>query len=240
MTENKPDLEVLPGGKDENTVEVELNDEEPVDNKELLDFYEDNRDAIDMMGGLEAFESLFALSEEQFAELKPTMLQMFAETLDDKQSERELMAMIISRNYDYEQILEETNSIVEAFDSINFLSENKKDLLKQFGLLLINKIKILTNHQNINIPCEVSEGVELPAYANEGDAGLDIYSPKEYTINPGETRIIPTGIKVAIPKGYAILIQPRSGQSVKTKLRIANTPGLIESGYRTGTKCYLY
>ena len=61
---------------------------------------------------------------------------------------------------------------------------------------------------------------------------MDIVSPAEYTIAPGETIIIPTGIKVAIPDGYALLIQPRSGQSAKTKLRIANTPGLIDSGYR--------
>ena len=84
----------------------------------------------------------------------------------------------------------------------------------------------------IEIPCEIAENVSLPQYANEGDAGLDIYSPAEYTIGPGETVIIPTGIKMAIPTGYAILIQPRSGQSAKTKLRIANTPGLIDSGYR--------
>ena len=61
---------------------------------------------------------------------------------------------------------------------------------------------------------------------------MDLYSPEEYTIYPGETKIIPTGIKCALPKGYAFLIQPRSGMSVKTKLRIANTPGLIDSGYR--------
>ena len=69
-------------------------------------------------------------------------------------------------------------------------------------------------------------------YAHDTDAGVDIYAREEITINPGETKIINTGIKVAIPEGYAILIQPRSGQSVKTKLRIANTPGLIDSGYR--------
>ena len=72
----------------------------------------------------------------------------------------------------------------------------------------------------------------MPAYAHKTDAGLDIYAKEEITINPGETKIIGTGIKMAIPEGYAILIQPRSGQSVKTKLRIANTPGLIDSGYR--------
>ena len=61
---------------------------------------------------------------------------------------------------------------------------------------------------------------------------MDIYAPEEYTIPPGDTIIIPTGIKCAVPQGYALLIQPRSGQSAKTKLRIANTPGLIDSGYR--------
>ena len=235
MTENKPDLEVLPGGKDENIVEVELNDnEESVDNKEILDFYEDNKDAIDMMGGLEAFQSLFALPEDQFEELKPQMIQMFADTLDEKQSERDLMAMILSDDYDYERVITDTNSIYNAFDEIDFLSENKKDFLKQLIVLLTNKIQKLTGraHETITIPCEISEGVELPTYANDGDAGLDIYSPKEYTIGPGETVIIPTGIRMAIPKNYAILIQPRSGQSAKTKLRIANTPGLIDSGYR--------
>ena len=235
MTENKPDLEVLPGGKDDLIVETDLEDQEnPIDNKELLDFYQDNKDAIDMMGGLEVFESLFTLPEDQFKELKPQMIQMFADTLDEKQSERDLMAMILSDDYDYERIITDTNSIYNAFDEIDFLSENKKDFLKQLIVLLTNKIQKLTGRarETIKIPCETAEGVELPIYANEGDAGLDIYSPKEYTINPGETVIIPTGIKVAIPKGYAILIQPRSGQSAKTKLRIANTPGLIDSGYR--------
>ena len=60
---------------------------------------------------------------------------------------------------------------------------------------------------------------------------MDIYSPNEYTINPGETVIVPTGLKVNIPFGYALLIQPRSGLSRKTKLRIANTPGLIDCDY---------
>ncbi len=233
MTENKPNLEVLPGGKDDPVIEVEL-EKEPVDNNELLNFYEDNKDAIDMMGGLEAFQSLFALSDEQFEDVKPQMIQIFADTLNEKQSERDLMALILSKDYDYDKILEDTDSIYKAFDEIDFLSESKKDFLKQLIVLLTNKIQILTgnSHGTIEIPCETAEGIELPAYANEGDAGLDIYSPKEYTIGPGETVIIPTGIKVAIPKGYAILIQPRSGQSAKTKLRIANTPGLIDSGYR--------
>jgi dUTP pyrophosphatase len=88
------------------------------------------------------------------------------------------------------------------------------------------------SNRSVTIYCQLEEGVQLPIYAHKTDAGLDIYAREEITINPGETKIIGTGIKTAIPEGYAILIQPRSGQSVKTKLRIANTPGLIDSGYR--------
>jgi dUTP pyrophosphatase len=84
----------------------------------------------------------------------------------------------------------------------------------------------------VRIPCEVAEGVKIPVYVHETDAGMDIFANDEITLAPGETKIIGTGIKVAIPDGYALLIQPRSGQSAKTKLRIANTPGLIDSGYR--------
>ena len=241
MTEEKPNLEVIEGGKSEGPYTKALNDlakkveEKPeISNDEIMSFYEDNKDAIDMMGGLEAFESLFALPEDQFETLKPQMLQIFEDTLNERQSERELMALILSKDYDIDEIQKERETILEAFENIDFFSESKKDLLKQFIILLTNKIELLLGKsiKTIEIPCETAEGIELPTYANEGDAGLDIYSPEEYTINPGETKIIPIGIKVAIPKGYAILIQSRSGQSAKTKLRIANAPGLIDSGYR--------
>ena len=111
----------------------------------------------------------------------------------------------------------------------------KKDFIKELLMLYANELAkdAAANNQTISIPIEICrEGAQVPTYASMGDAGLDIYSLEDYTIAPGETKIIPTGIKVAIPKGFAILIQPRSGQSVKTKLRIANTPGLIDSGYR--------
>lgn len=229
---DEPKLEVIEGGKN---LEVTIDETKTeAEDKDILNFYEDNKEAIDMMGGLEMFQSLFALPEDKFEELKPQMLQLFADTLNEKQSERDLFALILSEEYDYNKVMSDTNSILKAFDKIDFLSESKKDLLKQFITLLTNKIQKLTGraHESVIIPCEIAENINLPQYANEGDAGLDIYSPAEYTIGPGETVIIPTGIKMAIPTGYAILIQPRSGQSVKTKLRIANTPGLIDSGYR--------
>ena len=76
------------------------------------------------------------------------------------------------------------------------------------------------------------EDVELPQYANYGDAGMDICAAEEVTINPGETVVIPTGLKLAIPIGYEIQVRPRSGISLKNPLRIPNSPGTIDSGYR--------
>lgn len=76
------------------------------------------------------------------------------------------------------------------------------------------------------------EGAILPGYARTGDSGMDIYAAEDVFIEPGQTVIIPTGLKLAIPEGYEIQVRPRSGISLKTPLRIANSPGTIDSGYR--------
>ncbi len=76
------------------------------------------------------------------------------------------------------------------------------------------------------------EGAKLPEYANQGDAGMDVFSAEEVTVKPGETVIIPSGIKIAIPQGYEVQVRPRSGLSLNTPLRISNSPGTIDSGYR--------
>lgn len=72
----------------------------------------------------------------------------------------------------------------------------------------------------------------LPQYAHTGDAGLDIYSAEDVTLQPLERYLIPTGIAVAIPEGYAGFVQPRSGLAIKKGLSLVNTPGLIDSHYR--------
>ncbi len=72
----------------------------------------------------------------------------------------------------------------------------------------------------------------LPKYANPGDAGLDLYSAVDVTIEPGRRTMIPTGMAIALPQGYAGFVQPRSGLAAKKGLSIVNTPGLVDSGYR--------
>ena len=74
--------------------------------------------------------------------------------------------------------------------------------------------------------------VELPSYAYEGDAGLDLRASEDVTLQPFELRLISTGLAIAIPEGYAGFVQPRSGMALKRGLSMANTPGLIDAHYR--------
>lgn len=74
--------------------------------------------------------------------------------------------------------------------------------------------------------------VALPAYAREGDAGLDLAAAATVTLEPGGRELVPTGLRVAIPDGYAGLVMPRSGLALRSGVTVLNAPGLIDSGYR--------
>lgn len=84
---------------------------------------------------------------------------------------------------------------------------------------------------NVNVK-RLDPTVELPAYAYEGDAGLDLRANESVDIAPFERVLIPTGLAISIPDGYAGFVQPRSGMALKRGLTIANTPGLIDAHYR--------
>jgi dUTP pyrophosphatase len=72
----------------------------------------------------------------------------------------------------------------------------------------------------------------LPEQSYEGDAGMDLSACEAVTIEPGERAVVPTGLAVEIPDGYAGFVQPRSGLAVRHGIGIVNSPGLIDSGYR--------
>jgi dUTP pyrophosphatase len=72
----------------------------------------------------------------------------------------------------------------------------------------------------------------MPRYQHDGDAGLDLPSRVDYLLEPGDRALIPTGIAVAIPKGYAGFVLPRSGLASRHGIALVNSPGLVDSGYR--------
>lgn len=79
---------------------------------------------------------------------------------------------------------------------------------------------------------KLDAGLPTPAYAHDGDAGLDLYAAEDHTLAPLERALIPTGVAVAIPAGHAGFVQPRSGRALREGLSFVNTPGLIDSHYR--------
>ncbi|HXV34602.1 MAG TPA: dUTP diphosphatase [Gaiellaceae bacterium] len=76
------------------------------------------------------------------------------------------------------------------------------------------------------------EDARIPERAYAGDAGLDLSTCEPLRLEPGERAVVPTGLAVAIPEGFAGFVQPRSGLAARHGIAVVNSPGLIDSGYR--------
>jgi dUTP pyrophosphatase len=78
----------------------------------------------------------------------------------------------------------------------------------------------------------LDDGVPLPSYAHPGDAGADLHTTVDAVLQPGERALLPTGIALALPDGYAAFVHPRSGLAAKYGVSIVNAPGTVDAGYR--------
>lgn len=94
---------------------------------------------------------------------------------------------------------------------------------------------------NVIIGLEMLEGASLPHYASQEAAGADLRAniTEPLTLQPGETALVPTGLKFEIPHGFEVQIRPRSGLAFKNQVTVLNTPGTIDSDYRGEIKILL-
>jgi dUTP pyrophosphatase len=86
-----------------------------------------------------------------------------------------------------------------------------------------------------NVPVLIKRldpGLPLPAAAHPGDAGLDLFAAAAVTLAPGERAVVPTGVALALPDGYAAFIHPRSGLAARHGVTLVNAPGTVDAGYR--------
>ena len=83
----------------------------------------------------------------------------------------------------------------------------------------------------------LDESIPLPTYAKGGDAGADIVSRIDITLKPGERALVPTGISIALPDGYAAFVHPRSGLAIKHGVTMVNAPGTVDAGFRGELQC---
>ncbi len=183
--------------------------------------------------------SLFNLDKENFEIIAPGIIQGFQQSVNNPNDKLALVQALNANGATAEDFTESFKTIIESFDNIEDLEQYKKDFLKEILGTLVNAVNETEGiaKRYIQIPIELChENAKIPQYANISDSGMDVYALDDYTIPPGKTELIPTGIKLAIPPGYEIQVRPKSGRALKTKLRIANTPGTIDAGYRDEIK----
>ncbi|MFE7187251.1 dUTP diphosphatase [Streptomyces erythrochromogenes] len=78
----------------------------------------------------------------------------------------------------------------------------------------------------------VDPEVPIPAYGHPGDAGCDLVTTEAAVLEPGERAVLPTGVSIALPDGYAAFVHPRSGLAARCGLALVNAPGTVDAGYR--------
>ena len=123
-------------------------------------------------------------------------------------------------------------------------AEIKKQMLNSgmstedlFNLLGDNLAEIALKRQIVDIKIQkLTQTAKMPEYSHTTDACADIYADEDVIIAPGETHCVSTGLALAIPDGFMVHIYARSGLSVKTPLRLANSVGIIDAGYRDELK----
>ena len=185
------------------------------------------------LSGLELLAYTIALPDESFEAVKEMLLESFEATYSSKEYHLVMEGMVNTYNLDYDAVAAEFDAMIEGFKGMEGITESKIDFLVQTSNMFLNIIAKIKEAKVINLPFELCHpDAKMPTYANEGDSGMDIYAIDDYTIKPGEEIKIPTGLKCAIPYGYELQVRPKSGRAYKTRLRIANTPGTIDAGYR--------
>lgn len=189
------------------------------------------------LGGFEEIAALLTMPEEQFALIAPVFLSEMEKSFNNVNDQLAMVQAMNVAGVKAEDAEKEFLAICEQIDvqMAETLSAQKRTFVKELLAITYNAVNEAEGitKRHVLIPIEYChEDAKMPTYAHLTDAGMDIYLTEDVTIHPGETKLIPTGIKVALPLGYELQVRPKSGRSLKSKLRIANTPGTIDAGYR--------
>ena len=188
-------------------------------------------------GGFDGIALLLALPDEQFNLLAPTFLHELEKSVNNSNDQFAMAQAMNASGYRLEDVQKAFEQICTEVDEQlgGTLTAPKRDFLKHLVGVTYNAVSEAEGitKRHILIPIEYCRPeAKMPNYAHLTDAGMDVYLTEDITIHPGETKLIPLGIKVALPLGYELQVRPKSGRSLKSKLRIANTPGTIDAGYR--------
>lgn len=181
---------------------------------------------------------LLALPDEQFEILAPGVLESYERSVNNPNDKIALVQALNAEGIKAEDLTSSFVQVVSDVDETN-LSVIKRDFLKQMIATLVNAVNDTEGIAKRNVPVAIElchPEAKIPQYAHISDSGADVYALEDITVHPGETVLVPTGFKVALPPGFELQVRPKSGRALKTKLRVANTPGTIDQGYRDEVK----
>lgn len=186
----------------------------------------------DLLGMIMAISEM---KDEEFNEIAPGFTKNIEQVYSSREYRNNLaMQLSVMTQYDYEQEKASYDSVINNIQELD-LSQEKKDFLtlltKNAYVAILQYNEDPSEHIKV-IYKKLTEDATVPTYAHSGDAGADLYASEDCQANAGDVTFVHTGIAMKIPKGYEGQIRPRSGMSAKTKIRIANAPGTIDSNYR--------
>lgn len=192
------------------------------------------KEMIDNVANIEIVNELLELPDEQFYAAYSMMKEEVDKLLSSKRAEASIRDDIRFGELDIEKERENIKKAKKSLKSLEFTTLKQMFLEQVFDKTLETVEKIYANPiEEVKVDIVLTdENAKLPTYAHFDDAAADIYALEETTINPNETKIVRTGLKMAVPVGYRVEIYLRSGVGAKTKLRLANGVGQIDSSYR--------
>jgi dUTP pyrophosphatase len=170
----------------------------------------------------------FDLTQSGYREAETGRYHLVYEFLPTKQFELELQGTLMEKPLPQGGLVEEVRSL--------------REYLGIYDLVPLMELRRLVDAKEGGVPLRVRRldpAIAVPAYAHPGDAGLDICSAEDVTLQPGERALVSTGFAMALPEGYAAFVQPRSGLAARSGISIVNTPGLIDCHYRGEVKVIL-
>lgn len=194
-------------------------------------------DGIYPEDGMTIMAMVLVLDDEKFETVAPSLLNEFTREMEDTNSIHQMFLDLQTSGSSPDEFVKGIQRSMLELDKMDdsIFSQKKKEFLKSILGIMSNRLMSYQEANSIKVFVDIermSEDVKLPVYAHIGDAGLDIFANEEIIVDPGQTILIKTGIKIALPAGYEVQVRDKSGVALKTKLRVANAPGTIDSNYR--------
>ncbi len=186
---------------------------------------------------MKIFEEILNLNETE-ALLFEEALKNYVIQIQSGEVEIDKKQFMAMNNINEENIAEWVDGVKQEIKEIeehpSFLPFQKRLLINATLMSLLVIIgEQMPYIEPVYVPIELCHAdAVVPKYAKNGDAGMDVYALEDITIGCGETVVVPTGLKCEIPTGYELQVRPRSGITLKTHLRVSNSPGTIDSQYR--------